>query len=138
MNNIVITINILSNGFAIPGIIKCYTHKDGLGLILTVCSFLTSCLMHITETKHDIIPLCFEEYSKIFLITDNVLILAIVLYGIYNMKRFPNEIILETSAIFYIGILALFLGEKSSDLLFYLISHTIWHYCLFKSLYNIL
>lgn len=135
MNNLVLIVNTITNIPALFASYELYKKSRYVGVVLSLSSFTASCLMHITETKHNLIPFVLKEFSNTFLNTDRILTLLLSLYGLFlygsNYDKVPFYPLLLRGSI---GIVCLRLGELTSNLVLYTLLHTIWHYCSYSSL----
>lgn len=114
--------------FGIP-IFK-YTKGNDRYLLGTM--ILASALMHISETKHNLPGIYpFNKWSWYFLNLDRGMALSITLYVLYYFnKGMPIPFKLGI-----IGLICLGLSEKFEyGLIWFMINHSIWHYCAFTIL----
>ena len=134
MNAFTLALNTATNVFALFPVVNCWKQNQELGFVITLSSFSASCLMHLTETKHDLKPYFLANYSKTFLNLDRTLAACSFLYGIYCVRNMNftrlQPLLLEGT----IGVLALRLGEWTKNLYLYDVLHTIWHYAAFDVL----
>jgi len=142
MNEIVIIINILTNVFALVPAHNLYARGEYGGMIILLMSFVASCLMHMTETKHGLKPPMLERYSWWFLNLDRFLAFCVFGYVMYLWWTiFPavsvNALIPIAVKFALGGGLALRIGERTDNLRLYLITHTIWHYCAFTAVNDV-
>lgn len=133
MNTLTLVLNTATNLFAIPALLTLY-RKDMIGFSLLLSSFIASCLMHITETKHDLKPFILKDYSNIFLNIDRVLSHLMVAYTLYLVRNVPLHNLMCPAIKFAISGIALGIGELTNDLVLYNILHTGWHYGAFSAL----
>lgn len=134
MNTFTLALNTATNAFAIPSIVNCWTRNRKVGFGITLTSFIASCLMHITETKHGLRPLFLAEYSNLFLNIDRLTSAFSFAYGIYSIRAMNFYQIRPLFAEFLIGLIALRTGEYTENLILYNLLHTIWHYTAFHVL----
>lgn len=139
IGEVVCIINTITNIFALIPIANLYNKNRILGCLLLLCSFIASCLMHMSETKHNIHPPIMQEYSNLFLNIDRVFAIGVFLYTgflvsiiITKDSRSFNTVLYIASR-FSIGLVASAIGESTSDLSLYLFFHTLWHYFAFDS-----
>lgn len=92
-----------------------------------------SSLMHISETKHQLVPPLFQNYSSLFLNIDRGL--SYIIPILYYKKIYNN--LSNIWPLGLIGIVCLGIGEiKTKNFNFnriiYPILHIIWHFCVYK------
>jgi hypothetical protein len=144
MNNLTLALNTLTNGFALLPLQSCFRKKDYFGTGIIFVSFCASVMMHVTETKHNLIPPFLREYSNIFLNADRTAALAVALYGGYLTYNAYSSGTLTLALFrpillkFAVGTIALGIGEIASNLVVYNVFHTIWHYCAFTALDDVI
>src|SRR4051812_24815454 len=75
----------LTNLFALGPIMKFHKLGNKFGVLLSSLSFFASCLMHITDTNHNLKGLfpSLKPYSQMFLNMDRFFSYSLGLYGSY-------------------------------------------------------
>lgn len=139
MNNVCLIINTITNVFALPPILNSFIKGYRIGGTITLCSFIASLLMHISETKHHLQPFVLSEYSDILLNIDRFFMLLTFLYGwglTSNLRNHPQFWLFLFKG--YIGLVSFKVGELTDNLLLYTVSHTFWHYCIYDTLNKII
>jgi hypothetical protein len=117
-------INTFTNVIALVPLWKYITKKDYIGSLICCSSFVASCLMHMSETKHNLPGIHFKEYSNILLNIDRFFAFFLSGYAGSNFLKNPTLFPVIT---FGIGIIASIIGETTNNLTKYTIFHTIWH-----------
>lgn len=139
MNDIVLCINTATNVFALLPAITAYRRQMYKTSLLLSTSFVASSLMHITETKHDLIPFFLKDWSSVFLNLDRGIALLVFLTSSFILVERANKLPYKTIlAKGCIGLLCLGLGEITKSLPLYTALHTLWHYYAFTSVNDIL
>lgn len=138
MNTFTLALNTATNVFGLFPVISCWKQDRKIGFVITLTSFIASCLMHITETKHELRPLFLAKYSNLFLNLDRLASAFSFSYGVWCMRKMNYEQIHPLATQFLIGTLALKFGEHTKNLYFYNILHTIWHYAAFGVLNRVI
>lgn len=124
----------LSNVFGLIPIVSLYDTKRYYGTMLVTSACLASVFMHATETKHNLDGLLLKQYSNTFLNIDRVLAIMTGLYGLWLFYTNPNKNICQI--IFpVIGAISSFIGEQTTNLPLYTLTHSIWHAFAYYSLH---
>lgn len=145
INIAAVVINITTSLFAFMPIVNLYNRGRKYGCLLLVCSFISSCLMHITDASHDLESLTTHKYSKWFLIIDRLFTFVVFIYTLYIFHRIEHQASTGSTQInigiplliLFAGPIFLIAGEISSNSWMYLFFHSISHYAFFNSLYGI-
>lgn len=138
MNGLTLTVNTLTNVFAFYPINVALRKSNYIAAGLTCSSMLASILMHATETKHELIPPIGGQYSKYFLNIDRLMALILVSYAVYHASKIPPPLLILPGLKLITGAICLRLGEITPNLHLYTLLHTIWHYCAYTSLGDVM
>ena len=138
MNNLTLIANTLTNAFAFYPINVALRQSNYIAAGLTSSSMLASILMHATETKHQLIPPVAGEYSEHFLNIDRLMSVLLISYGVYHVSKISPYLLLAPGLKLITGTICLRLGEMTSNLPLYTLLHTIWHYCAYTSLGDVM
>lgn len=130
----VVLINTFTNSFALAPIIGLYKNGYYKGSILVLSAALSSCLMHLSETKHNLGGPYFNQYSNLFLNIDRGFAILTFIYGIYLLSS-KTTINIYNFLVPAIGLLSSFLGEQTPNLYKYTVLHSIWHFCAYIGIY---
>ena len=103
------------------------------GALITGCASIASIFMHISETKHELPGLWLAKYSNYFLNIDRFFAGIAGMYGLFLFYTNSNKTTSQV-ALPLVGSLTLFIGEHTTDLPLYTITHTIWHFIAYYSL----
>lgn len=131
-----------------PALVK----ARGMEKIIVGSIMMASTMMHISETKHTLVPplSCLRDISNILLNIDRLVTYTTGPYFFYKFWRLyrpaenwksPHQ---ESVVwIFIVGALALRLGEypvkgRLFNYLIYPFLHTIWHACVYYLIYHLL
>ena len=117
-------INTFTNIVALAPIYRYISTKDYLGAAICTSSFAASCLMHISETKHNLPGVCFKDQSNLLLNVDRFFAVMLAVYGSLTFFKKPS---INPVITFGIGTIASIIGEKTNNLTAYTVLHTIWH-----------
>lgn len=137
-NNLTLLLNTLTNCFAFPVIVTCYKKNFHVGVCIISLTFLASCLMHITETKHHLRPFIWHSHSQTFLNLDRLFSFATFLYGLTFIRKISLYNLIFPSIEIVIGFCCLRLGEITLNLWYYNLLHTVWHFTAFDVLYRLI
>lgn len=106
----------LSNLMAIPCLIK--TTNSNHQLMIYGIMFSSS-LMHLTESKHQLQPLIFPQYSNLFLWIDRIVAILGIVYFAPILFTKNIKTIQKIGILGGVGLLASFLGEQKSNNWYY-------------------
>lgn len=132
-DSLVLIVNTFTNIFALAPVFELYKKGYYGGSILLFSSFIASCLMHITETKHGLRPHYLKEYTNLFLNIDRVIALLVFFHFTRLALQQPINVLIPILVRFVIGGASSIIGEVTTDLYWYLALHTVWHYCAFTA-----
>lgn len=121
-----------------PALVK----ARGMEKIIVGSIMMASTMMHISETKHTLIPpiSCIQDISNMLLNIDRLVTYTAGPYFIYKFWRLYQEPLVW---IFAVGALALRLGEypikgRLFNYLIYPLLHTVWHACVYYLIYHLI
>lgn len=114
-----------------------YSKQAYTSYFILVISVMCSMLMHITENKHRLKPFCTPKYSNICLNLDRIGCIITIIYFLKLWLLSPNFNLMPFIEIL-VGLIFLSIGEITSNIYLYNITHTIWHFFAFKTLNTIL
>lgn len=136
-------IQVMSHLFSVPGIVKATSEHRLLDTVMMIVVVFNSILMHLSETKHSLTPDTewLRSYSRTFLNMDRISAYLGSLYFAYT-KVLPHielhglDIKIRHSCIWsIIAVLNLAIGERSTNLAVYVVTHTLWHAIVFSFFY---
>ena len=131
-----------SNIFGLGLILKAFEKNMFTGFLMLFI-VLSSVFMHISETKHNLPGILFVQYSNILLNIDRFASIVGVIYCIIKILYNPTDSSLLTIDIIAFGLFGLFglLMNYCSEIVFknnqilFAITHIIWHYIAYSTLY---
>ena len=103
--------------------------------ILVVSSaIISSIFMHLSESKHNLVaPTFFRKNSTLFLNFDRISAVTAILYFFPKwLHAGPWMDLFNLS----IGLVFSAIGENTDNLWIYGITHTLWHYFAYVTMYN--
>jgi hypothetical protein len=107
----------------------CHTKQYGLfsfGNLLILLAGLSSVLMHMSETKHNLEPgPVWRKWSQYFLNLDRVSAVSASIY--FTLLWQQNNYPIISVLLLIKGLIASGIGEMTNNQIIYLICHTIWH-----------
>lgn len=127
-NDIVHAINVATHipAFVYIGV---YGAWNNVTIFSLLCSLVASCLMHVSETKHNLNGMFGTgTYSGILLDIDRVFAIILGFLVFVNVETWKSPFYAAT---FCIAFVALSVGERTNNNLIYLVCHSIWHLLVF-------
>jgi hypothetical protein len=125
---------VLSHIFGIPSLVCAYK-SNLLDFIVILIILTNSILMHISETKHRLVPMnkFLKNWSNVFLNFDRCSALFGSLYFLYFLI-WP-KLNLNMIMLIIIAFINLIIGENTQNNMLYVITHIIWHMIVFLFYY---
>lgn len=115
--------------FGAPSVYYAYLASRWGEFFLCLLAVQTSALMHISETKHGLVPDCLFliRFSKYFLSMNNFSFVLCILYLFF----YHFNLLMKWPQTIAFGLLCYCFGESSSNTLFYVILNTLWQMVVF-------
>jgi len=140
MNNIQISLGLaVSNIIGFIPLIKTIQPLHKLKFTMILLNIISSSLMHVSETKHNLGGVMFKKYSKQLLWFDRISSYMSLGYVLLMIYKNPQHWFFDQKMIIY-GSLALlfnYVGEISMDKTRYFVFHLGWH-CLAYYILNLI
>ena len=142
----------LSNIFGLYPITRAIASNDNISLLVSVLATIGSILQHLSDTKHGQNGLLLVKYSKQLLILDRITAVTSAMYILYCIYRNPSILYKNHCKLCYIipfGLVLNFISESPiceafvirhlhSHKLFFIITHSLWHYFAFNIMGNVI
>ena len=123
--------------FVIPAIIQVHAIGELYYTLLIHTMILASMLMHISETKHGLLPhSTFVPFSNLFLNFDRAMAIVTALSFLPLVFIHPHP--WSVIATFGIGGILSFIGEQTMVVAIYVPCHLVWHACAYFAMYECL
>lgn len=138
-----------SNLLGLPVLIKTCVEESYFHFGLSLWVVLSSFLMHLTETKHDLLPEkpddgCLEKWARkcsvIFLWQDRIMSYIVGAYVAYLW--YEASVVIKKAVIIQgsLGLILMILGENNPEIILfndviYPIFHALWHLSIYLILY---
>lgn len=127
---------ILTNIWGLFALDTAFQYKLHFDAILVTFIIVSSILMHLTETKHNLIP-PYEwaiHWSYFCLNLDRSIAVFAFLWYIYFWDYSYIGITARVTFIILVASILSYLGEQTNNLTIYVICHTIWHLLMYSVL----
>lgn len=128
-----------SHVVAVPALVKTLSRQRYLHAVVVSAVILASICMHLSETKHGLVPShLWRPWSRIALNLDRLCASSSAIY--FMWLRWPMQVPRDTElfAVALLGMMCSYLGEQTHDVPTYVVYHLIWHGCAFYLLYSVL
>ena len=131
-------INLIVSLSNLPALLMIFSNIALSQKILITLMVICSCLMHISETKHELrgwYP--FNKYSNLFLWLDRIMAVTLCLYILHIVINNYNETLNSIIILGLVGLLLNMISELCTHdfIAYFAITHCAWHWIAYYIYY---